>query len=346
MHIQRRFLLSILTLAFLPFLASAQEASGLRLVTSPLPVTVSTQPGKSVTTDIKVKNDGTAPEELQLKLMKFRAYEDSGKPALEEPDGTEDFLKWVSFSEPRFALAPNEWKTVSITFAPPETAALGYYYAFVFSRAEEQTATSDGQTALTGGSAILVLLDVEVPNAKKEITLESFSADHSFYEFLPVNFSVRLKNIGNIHTAPRGNIFISRVGQEAALVEVNLEKGNILPGSERVFETSWEDGFPHYIPKTENGAVVRDEEGNTTTELTWNWADAAKLRFGKYTAKLVMVYDNGERDVPLEQEVTFWVLPWRLILGGIAVPVIPSALVYFFMKRRMKKYKKSLETKK
>jgi hypothetical protein len=26
-----------------------------------------------------------------------------------------------------------------------------------------------------------------------------------------------------------------------------------------------------------------------------------------------MIYDNGERDVPLEQEVSFWVLPWRMM---------------------------------
>jgi hypothetical protein len=333
-------LLPLLTL--LPLSASAQE-SGLRLVTSPLPVTISTEPGISVAADIKVKNDGTTSENLKVTLMKFRAYEDSGKPALEELDGTEEFTKWVTITEPQFTLAPNEWKNIPITFAPPETAALGYYYAFVFSRADENIQTSDGRTALTGGSAVLVLLDVVVPGAKKEITLESFTSDHSFYEFLPALFSVRLKNTGNIHLAPRGNIFITKGDKQVALLEVNLEKGNVLPGSARVFDALWQDGFPHYLPKTENGAVVRDEQGNVEMKLTWNFADAAKLRFGKYTAKLVMIYDNGERDVPLEQEVSFWVLPWRMILSGILIVVLPSFLVYVFMKWRMKKYQMQLE---
>lgn len=333
--------LSLLSfLIFFPLSLFAQEVDpGLRLVTSPLPVNIATEPGKSVSTEIRVKNDGTAPETLSVRLMKFSAYEDSGKPALEEPDGTEDFLRWVSIPEPAFTLAPGEWKTVPVTFNPPAEAALGYYYAFVFSRSDQTPETDEGQTGLDGGSAILVLLDVQVPGAEKEIELLSFGPDRSFYEFLPVNFSTRLKNVGNIHTAPRGNIFISRGDQEVALLEVNLEKGNILPGSERVFETFWNDGFPRYLPKTENGATVKDENGNTVMELEWNWADAAKLRFGKYTAKIVMIYDNGERDVPLEREVTFWVLPWRGLIAAIFITLffligIKGTLTNFYRRFR------------
>jgi hypothetical protein len=58
-----------------------------------------------------------------------------------------------------------------------------------------------------------------------------------------------------------------------------------------------------------------------TQELQWNWADASKLRWGKYTAKLLFVYDDGKRDVPVEGEVSFWVIPWRLVGGGIFVAI-------------------------
>jgi hypothetical protein len=43
------------------------------------------------------------------------------------------------------------------------------------------------------------------------------------------------------------------------------------------------------------------------------------LRFGHYTAHLVMVYDDGNRDVPLEAYVSFWVIPWRLVIGLIII---------------------------
>jgi hypothetical protein len=52
---------------------------------------------------------------------------------------------------------------------------------------------------------------------------------------------------------------------------------------------------------------------------------------------MLLVYDDGTRDVPIEGAVSFWVMPWRLILFAIALPVVPSFLVYYFMKRRMRR---------
>ncbi|QQR78615.1 MAG: hypothetical protein IPJ68_06120 [Candidatus Moraniibacteriota bacterium] len=37
----------------------------------------------------------------------------------------------------------------------------------------------------------------------REITVTEFSTDKTVYEFLPVNFTVSLKNSGNVHVAPR-----------------------------------------------------------------------------------------------------------------------------------------------
>ena len=70
------------------------------------------------------------------------------------------------------------------------------------------------------------------------------------------------------------------------------------------------------LDKIEDGKVVFNDKRERQTELKWNIADASKFRFGKYTAKLLLVYDDGKRDVPIEGEVSFWVIPWRAI--GIA----------------------------
>jgi hypothetical protein len=34
-----------------------------------------------------------------------------------------------------------------------------------------------------------------------------------------------------------------------------------------------------------------------------------------------MVYDNGQRDVPIEATVSFWVIPWRLVGGLLIVSI-------------------------
>ncbi len=300
--------------------------SGLRLITSPLPINLVTEPGRTISTEIKVKNGGTQKENLKIDLMKFRAYEDSGKPQLLEREKTDDFLDWVSFSEPTFTLAPDEWKTITATFTVPSTASFGYYYALVFSRATSDQTLQSGQTALVGGTAILVLLEARVSDAKREVAVTEFSVDKKFYEFLPATFNIKLKNTGSVHIAPRGNIFINQGdNHDIALLEVNSEKGNILPNSSRIFDTKWKDGFPRYEEKIQDGKTVIDEKGNILSELKWDFNDVSKLRFGKYTAKLLLIYDDGHRDIPIESEVSFWVIPWRLLL------VLMVIAIFFFI---------------
>ncbi|MGB4833557.1 MAG: hypothetical protein WBP40_00835, partial [Candidatus Moraniibacteriota bacterium] len=161
-----------------------------------------------------------------------------------------------------------------------------------------------------------------VPNALREITVTEFSTDKTVYEFLPVNFTVSLKNSGNVHVAPRGNIFLSRgSNKDIALLELNSGKGSILPDSTRIFETGWKDGFPVYEETIENGQVVLDELGHQTYHLTWDFKNASHLRFGKYTAKMLLVYDDGTRDIPIEGVVSFWVMPWRLIAGAVFIGI-------------------------
>lgn len=310
------FLVGIFLLT--PSLTFAQDGS-LRLVTSPLPISLTAEPGTTVTTELKVKNAGIDPETLKIDILKFNAYEDTGKPALHDIEPTDEFAKWVTFSEPTFTALPEEWKTITATFTVPKEASFGYYYAFVFTRAEDREDPAQG-TALVGGTATLVLLEARVPDAKREITVAEFSTDKTVYEFLPVNFRVSLKNSGNVHIAPRGNIFLSRGSEKnIALLELNLHKGSILPDSTRIFETDWKDGFPVYEETIEDGKVVLDETGAQTHHLTWNFENTSRLRFGKYTATMLLIYDDGTRHVPIEGVVSFWVVPWRLVAGGLFI---------------------------
>ncbi len=328
---------AVLCLPFLFQPAAAQsEDGGLHLVTSPIPINLVTEPGQTVTADLKVKNGGTQNETLKISLMKFKAYETTGLPQLMDPEPGDDFLNWVSLSEPTFTLAPEEWKTVTATFTVPKTAAFGYYYAFMFSRAgnpDNSVAAANGQTTLVGGTAVLVLLEARVPDAKRSLDVTEFSVDKQIYEFLPAEFTIKLKNNGNVHVAPRGNIFIEQGDtHNIAVLDVNAPKGNILPGSSRDFTAEWTDGFPVYAPKVEGNTIVHDEKGAIVTTLNWNWGDASKFRFGKYTAKMTLIYDDGVRDVPVEGEVSFWVIPWRMILGALVVALfILAGLRSFFI---------------
>jgi hypothetical protein len=297
----------------------AQDAAtgeGLHLTTSPLPINLITEPGSTISAELKIKNGGLKTEKLVVGLMKFNAYGEDGQPRLIDRAPGDDFFDWVKFSENSFEILPNEWKTITATFSIPKSAAFGYYYAVTFSRAEEKT-DGRGGTVIAGATATLVLIDVRVDNAKREVEVLEFKTDKSIYEFLPLSFKIKLKNSGNVHVAPRGNIFIDRGSErDIAILEINQTKGNLLPGSNRIFETIWNDGFPVYVNQVKDNKVVLDKLGMAQKKLHWDFSQTYKLRWGKYTAKMLLVYDNGVRDIPIEGTLSFWVMPWRLMAAA------------------------------
>jgi hypothetical protein len=315
-----------LTLAVLLFVLNsatpAAAAPTFNLTTSPLPILLATKPGQTVSTNLRVQNSGTETVNLKVTLKKFKADGATGKPQLSDPLPSDDYFNWVSFSPQRFRADPGVWNNVTMTIKVPEDAGLGYYYAPVFSIDEtpDQPIASNA-SHLQGATAILVLLDVQVPGEKRQLQITSFSADKKLYEYLPANFKVKVSNTGDIHLSPSGTVFITKGKKTVATLDVNPAGGNILPKSSRDFAVAWSDGFPVFSVKRNGSQIVTDKRGKPVMQLNWNFGHANRLRFGHYSAHLVLTYDNGTRDVPLEATVSFWVVPWKIL------PIILLALV-------------------
>lgn len=307
------FLAVILIFSVLHSRANAAEA-GFNLTTSPLPVLLTTKPGGSVNTDLRVQNSGTSPVRLHVSLMKFKAEGTTGRPLLANRAPGDDYFDWVHFSTTSFEAQPGAWNSIGMNITVPKDGAFGYYYAVVFSKeAGETTKPTSNASQLQGATAVLVLLDVQTNGEKRQLEIKSFAANKRLFEYLPANFTVKVRNIGNIHGAPSGNIFINRGKKTIATLDVNPGNGNILPNSERDFNASWSDGFPVFQLKQDHGQVVSDKKGLPVYQLSWNFSKVNHLRFGHYTAHLLLTYDNGTRDVPMEAEVSFWVLPWKIL---------------------------------
>lgn len=288
----------------------SDNAGGFNLSTTPVVANLETKPGVPTSTKVQVKNNNITTESIKVSLLRFASNNQDGSPLLTEPDQNDEFLKWVTFSETRFDAEPNVWKTFDVTISPPGTAAFGYYYAIVLSR--ENATTSAGVTNLNASVAIPILLDVVAPGTVRKADISLFKSNKGLYEFLPSTLTLAMKNGGNTHVAPRGNIFITKGGKNVAVLEVNQPKGNILPNSSREFSADWNDGSPAYkLVEADGKAVLKD--GKQTSKLDWSHFDLSKLRFGKYHAKAAMVYSDGTGDVASEAELDFWVIPWRII---------------------------------
>lgn len=310
--------------------ATSAPAQGFNVLTSPLPIKLTTQPGSTVTTELRLKNQGTAPETIKVGLMKFGAQGDLGRPDLFDLTPKDTYASWVHFDPEQFVAEPNVWDTVKMTINVPQEASLGYYLAVTFSRAS-QPGQKDA-TNVKGAAATLVLLEVKTPNEQRNLKLVDFSATHSLYEYLPTTFNVRVRNTGNIYLAPTGNIFITRGSTPVSTIDFNDAGGSVLPNSNRQYTVSWNSGFPLYVDRTLNGKPVLDKKGDPKQDLKWDFTQANKFRFGHYTAKLLLVYNNGKSDVPLEAELGFWVLPWKILIVLAILLLLIGYAVYSFVR--------------
>ena len=321
----------------LPSIVSAQASptEGISLQVSPLPIELTGKPDTSVSASLRVRNAGTQDEQLQVKILKVSA-DDNGNVHLTEPRQGDELVSWVHFSKTVFDAPAGQWQTINMTINLPPSAAFGYYFAIEYQRANAE-APQAGKAVTRGAVATFILLNADAPGAKRQAQVVSFTADKKSYEFLPATFTVKVRSTGNVHVAPHGNIFISRGSKQVGSIQINSALGNVLPDSSRFFSASWSDSFPVYVAKYNGDTPVVDKNGQSVFSLEWDFSKAAKLRFGHYTAHLVLVYDNGQRDVPMDAYVSFWVIPWRLIFYALIIILGPAAIVYLLMRWRFKK---------
>jgi hypothetical protein len=317
---------------------AAEPASGFSLQVTPSPLVATVKPGETTTLDLKIRNTGTSSEKLVVQPRSFRIDNSTGEIKLEETKLPE-IKDWLSFSQPSLSLKPGEIATEKVSIAVPKDAGFSYSFILLVRRAETIADPTAGRQ-LEGSVAIFTLLNVDRPGATRKIELTDVSTTQQIYEFLPVTIKLRFKNTGNTIAQPYGNIFVQRESTDEkpiSTLPVNDKRGYILPGTERVLDVDWKDGFAVY-------QTITDASGKQVKTLERNPNKLADFRIGKYTAKIVAVYNNGQRDVPIEKTITFWVIPWRAI--GVLLLVLTGIffLVRFFVKRKTDKaVKKALE---
>jgi hypothetical protein len=308
----------------LPTLAYAQSPDeGFSLQVTPSPLIATVKPGMSTTLEMSIRNTNTSSQKLKMGLKTFSVDEKSGQVALgnTEPSDVKDF---VHFAAPTFSVEAGAIFNQKIYVNTPKNAGFTYSFAITISRDDGIQPNIGSGAKIRGTVAVLTLLNVDHPGSQRKFELSDFTVSRHVYEFLPAAFTIKLKNTGNTLVQPKGNLYIQRGSNDQnplMVMPLNPTDGYILPGSSRTFSTTWQDGFPRF-----------EEVGTGTTgskkHLVWDWGNLSKLRIGKYTAKVVAVYDDGQRDVPVTAEVSFWVMPWRIILGVFLI--LTLLLVGFF----------------
>jgi hypothetical protein len=315
------------------FVFAAEPASDFSLQVSPSPLVATVKPGQTENLELKVRNAGTGTEELRIDSRKFTVNRESGEVKLEDTVPSE-IAQWVTFNTPTFKVKPGEWTTIKVRISIPKEAGFSYSLALVLNRTNNPTKIESGRL-LQGSVAVFTLINVDKPGAVRKLDVTDFKPSQTLYEYLPAKFTVTFRNVGNTIVQPYGNVFIQRGANDTepiATLPVNDKGGYLLPDTPRTLPMQWDQGFPVF--KTTTSA-----DGKENEDLAWDWSKLTDFRIGPYTAKLVAIYNDGQRDVPIERAVTFWVIPWRTIL--ILTAVI-SILAYLRHKQIQRKTRKAV----
>jgi hypothetical protein len=313
-------------------LAQSPTGNGYDVTVSPVFFDLTADPGTTLTEKIKIRNNTTSPIPIKLQVSKLTG-DLNGNLTIKQ-DKADSSIGWIKFDQESIILRPLEWTEVPFAIDIPKDAAYGYYLTISFTQDNSSPLRRSGAT-ITGAAAVPVLLNVRKPGAKADGKLVEFSTNSFLNEYLPVDFTVKIQNTGNIHIKPHGNIFISGGSRkDLAVLDINPGLGSILPQSARSYEASWMDGFAVMEPVMVSGQPKLDKNGKVEMHLALNWNKLTSLRIGKYDANVLLVFDNGTRDVPLEGKLSFWVFPYKLITGVLILLIA----VFFLAKFVLKKY--------
>jgi len=289
--------------------SAADTSQDFSIQVSPSPLAITLKPGVDKTATLSVRNVSNHSETLYPRLNGFTIGKHGDNIKLLETVPA-NMSSWVSFNENSLNLPAGSTKQLTVSFNTPADVGFSYNAAITLSRTQGSAIEPDG-LHLRGSVAIFCLVNIDRPDAKSLLDVSNLAADRGQYQFLPAHFTLNVENKGNIIGQPTGSLFIQRSYDSTkpiATLPINAGGNYVLPGTDRSFSVDWNSGFPAY---------VRGDDGQQ--HLSWDWKHLNELRFGRYVAKAVVVYNDGKRDVPVITSTVFWVIPWTLIIAFLIV---------------------------
>jgi len=309
------FSIAFAALLFIPQMSKAVT------VMPPILENIVVEPGSVYEASFTIINETDVPQKYYFNTKNIFAQGEEGKAGFVAQGEENEYglASWIEFNNPHLVIMPNEDMAVDFKINIPKDAEPGGHYAAMFT----STLPPEIQEGVGLGENTGVLLLVTVPGdirEKAELMEFSLASGKSVYTRPPIEFLIRIKNEGNVHFKPKGNITISGWAGEKAVINANSFEGRVLPDSIRALHPVWKG------PK---------EKGNFWQELKNEWNN---FGFGRYNAHLEMEWGTkGEKFI---SNVKFWLFPWRVLLVGALIVIILIVLIRRYNKAIVKKAQK------
>lgn len=262
---------------------------------SPLTFEITANPGETIENHLKIYNPSPDSSiKIEMIIQDIAPTGEHGYIIPVEPAETETYslARWIKCEPKEFDLKSKEEKIIKFTISVPGDAEPGGHYGTVIAGAKAVVGAGTTGVAIAPRVGSLVLLTVPGEMIEK-ITAQEFSVSSNYFEYGPIAFAAKFENLGTVHSRPSALITVTDLwGKKVA--EIPLTQKNVLPGSVRKFESSWEQ----------------------------KW-----LFGGRYIATLSGTY--GRADIPFEPQVlTFWAFPWKIALGLFII------IIFFIITRK------------
>jgi hypothetical protein len=296
--VKKTLALSALLLVILGVgVASAQEMQ--RTVTIAYPtLTHKLNPGDTAEGFTKVINQSTSTLTFKLGVQDFVVTDTSGTPNIIPPgtlNNKYSAANWIGVTPQTFTLKPGDSQKINYYVQVPRDAKPGgHYAAIVYSPIVTEALTGSGSTVNSQlGSLFYITINGPI---NEQASVSKFFAN-PFQEYGPVSVLTQIKNLGDLHIAPKGTVTVTGLFFNQTQ---SLPTHNIFPEAGRDFTNTFGEN----------------------------------LMIGRYKASFIGSYGTND-NLPLVATMYFWVFPWRITLV-IVLAVVALVLGGIYLKKRKK----------
>lgn len=294
--------------------ASAQGAAGVGIIPAIIDPVEQFQPGESRQFSVKISNISGEDQTYYLSTRDIIGVRDAGVPIFADdtsPKTGFELSEWITLSQTEIFIPQGGQADVPFDLAVPQDVNPGAHFGSVVVSVEPPRLRSSGASVgYEVGNIISIRIAGEVSESAR---IRQFATSQYIYGSTNVTFEARIENEGNTLVKPTGPLEIQNMfGKRVALLNFNESQAGV-------------------FPKTPSSDGLRD--------YTIDWVDEAP-GFGRYEAKLSVVYGSEGKMHTISSTASFWILPTNIIVPAaitlFVVVLIITVTIRFYIKRSLK----------
>jgi hypothetical protein len=303
-HIHSWILLVAALISFVILLqptdVSAQGGAGVSI--KPAQIEKTLNPGVVEQHNLSIENLTSSEQTYYIFVRNISGVGDGGVPIFAKSDTERtgyEITDWITLSTSTISIPAGQAKSITFEMAVPDNASPGSHFGGVFVSVEPPEINTIGASI---GYQVANIISIRISgDVNESLTIRQLSTNKYLYSSQDVNFDVRIENEGNVLVRPVGMIeIVNMLGESVDTVPFNEEARAVFPATTRdYFGISWAGGG---------------------------------VGFGRYEARLSVVYGDEGAKKTETNTVTFWILPMNIILPALAALVFVLVVVFVGVK--------------